>query len=66
VRPSASGVVNRNTATPAAREALPGIGPALAQRIIAGRPYAAVEDLDRVQGIGPATMAPIRGRVTGE
>jgi competence protein ComEC len=64
--PSASGLVNLNTATQAELEALPGIGPALARRIIAGRPYRSVKDLDRVQGIGPATMAKIRGLVTVE
>ena len=39
---------------------LPGIGPALAARIVAERrvrPFASVDDLQRVQGIGAATVA---------
>ncbi|MBN1139688.1 MAG: helix-hairpin-helix domain-containing protein [Anaerolineae bacterium] len=35
---------------------LPGIGPTLAERIIAARPYETVQDLTRVQGIGPAVL----------
>lgn len=35
---------------------LPGIGEALANRIIEGRPYEKPEDLSRVNGIGPATL----------
>jgi competence protein ComEA len=61
-----TGLVNLNTATPAELEALPGIGPTLALRIIAGRPYRSVEDLGRVKGIGPATLAKLRGRVSAE
>ena len=43
---------------------LPGIGPGLARAIIAGRPYKNVKDLERVQGIGAARLAQIRGHVT--
>lgn len=43
---------------------LPGIGPALAGRIIAGRPYSAVEELLEVSGIGPATLARLVPLVT--
>lgn len=32
-------------------EHLPGVGPALAQRIVDGRPYATVDDVQRVRGI---------------
>jgi competence protein ComEA len=41
---------------------LPGIGPALAERIIVGRPYASVDELDRVPGIGPKRLADLRIR----
>ncbi len=51
-----------NQATVAELEGLPGIGPALARSIIAGRPYRSLEDLDRVPGIGPALIARLRGR----
>ena len=60
------GLVNVNTATAAQLEELPGIGPALASRIVADRerngPYASVDDLQRVSGIGPATVARLRAR----
>jgi competence protein ComEA len=35
------------------------VGPALAARIIAGRPYRTAADVNRVKGIGPATFAAI-------
>jgi DNA uptake protein ComE-like DNA-binding protein len=43
---------------------LPGIGPALARRIIAGRPYRSVDDLLRIKGIGEHRFAEIRQHVT--
>lgn len=45
-----------NTASAAQLESLPRVGPTLAARIRAGRPYRDVADLDRVKGIGPATL----------
>lgn len=53
-----------NSATAADLELLPGIGPALAQRIVDDRarsgPFRTVEDLDRVRGIGPRTVERLR------
>lgn len=50
-------------------ERLPGIGPALAARIMEARrarPFTSVEDLARVRGIGSATVERLRGlAVTG-
>jgi DNA uptake protein ComE-like DNA-binding protein len=48
-----------NHATQADLEALPGVGPALAKRILDARKEAAfqhVDDLDRVKGIGPKVL----------
>jgi len=53
-----------NTASPQELEAIPGIGPTMARRIVENRPYAKVEDLLRVPGIGPATLERIRPYVT--
>lgn len=55
--------VDLNLASPAELESLPRVGPALAQRIVAARPFADVDALLRVRGIGPATLAKLRGRV---
>ena len=53
--------IDINTATVAELERLPLIGPALAARIVADReaqgPFATAEDLARVKGIGPKTLA---------
>jgi competence ComEA-like helix-hairpin-helix protein len=52
--------LNVNRATVVDLEALPGIGPSLARRIVADReargPFATVQALDRVPGIGPALV----------
>lgn len=60
--------VNINTADAATLELLPRIGPALARRIIEHRaahgPYGALGDLDRVPGIGSATLERLRPHIT--
>lgn len=57
-----------NTATAAQLEHLPGIGPAIAARIIADRTkhgkYTSVDQLDRVEGIGPKTLDKLRPYLT--
>jgi competence protein ComEA len=68
--PSAGKRVNINTAGSAELQMLPGIGPALAQRILEDREkhgaYATVEQLDRVRGIGPKTIEKLRAMATVE
>jgi competence protein ComEA len=61
---AATGLIDLNTATQAELETLPGIGASKAAAIIANRPYATVEDLDRVPGIGPSTLNQLRPLVT--
>jgi competence protein ComEA len=51
--------VSLNRASLAELESLPGVGPALARRIVAHRPYLRPEDLARVPGIGPKLFAKI-------
>jgi competence protein ComEC len=58
--------INLNTATEAQLEALPGVGPVIARRIIEGRPYRAVEELERVKGIGKRRLEEIRPLVKAE
>lgn len=55
--------VDLNAADAAELESLPGIGPVLAQRIVLGRPYADVDALLEVSGVGPRTLARIRPRL---
>ena len=61
------GLLDLNSATVADLDALPGIGPVLAQRIIDHRtghgPFTSVEELDDVSGIGPAIYADLAQRV---
>lgn len=47
-----SSLININTATLAELDGLPHVGATIAQRIINGRPYASVEEISKVQGIG--------------
>jgi competence protein ComEA len=56
--------VDVNTADEATLQSLPGVGPALSKQIVAGRPFASVEDLAKVKGIGPAKLAALRNLVT--
>lgn len=56
--------VDINRAGNAELESLPGIGPVAAQRIVDGRPYASVEDLLKVKGIGAKTLDRLRPLVT--
>ena len=52
--------IDVNTATFEELQKLPGIGPKLAERIIAHRPYQTLKDLDAVPGIGPAKLEQLR------
>lgn len=49
-----------NTASLMQLQTIPGIGPALSERIAADRPYETLEDLLRVEGIGPVRLKRIK------
>jgi len=63
-KPQWTGPLDLNTATASQLETVPGIGPALAGRIVEYRkqhgPFKTYEELDRVNGIGKATLEKFR------
>jgi len=72
-RPRAAGMakapapLDLNRADTMALQSLPGVGPALARRIVEARsqaPFRTVDDLLRVRGIGPVTLTRLRPLVT--
>jgi len=62
------GLVNLNTADEAALDTLPGVGPVMAQNILAWREtngkFSSVEQLQEITGIGPSRYAQISPLVT--
>ena len=64
----AGAIVNLNTATASELEALPGIGPKMAQRIVEYREkngvFKKVEDLMNVKGIGEKNFLKLKNNLT--
>jgi competence protein ComEA len=64
---TASGPVSLSTATAEQLDALPGVGPVTAQKIVDYRTqhgaFHSVDELDAIPGIGPARLADLRGLV---
>ena len=65
---TSDGRINLNTADAAALETLPGVGPAIASRIVAWRdengPFRSVDELTAVTGIGEKTLDGLRDQAT--
>jgi competence protein ComEA len=64
----AAAIVNINSASATELEALPGIGEVISQAIVDYRtqngPFASVDDLESVSGIGPSILEDVRDLVT--
>jgi competence protein ComEA len=60
---SPQSLLDLNTASKEELQSIKGIGPVLAEGIIAGRPYETVDDLLKVKGIGPKRLEKIRAHV---
>lgn len=62
--------IHLNKATAEQLQALPGVGPALSERIVLYRtehgPFRSVDQLTEVKGVGPAKLAKFRDQLTVE
>jgi len=56
--------VDLNTASATELQSLPGVGPATAQNILAGRPFRSVEEIKSIKGVGESRYEQIRPLVT--
>jgi competence protein ComEA len=64
MEPGSAAPVDLNTADQKTLEALPGVGPSTAKKIIAARPFTSVEDLSKVKGLSKAKIEALKDKVT--
>jgi competence protein ComEA len=62
--PTKKGRVDVNSADVDTLQTLPGIGPAMAERIVEGRPYKNLDDLGRVKGLSQSKLDELKNQVT--
>ena len=62
--PAAGTPVDLNTADQKALEALPGVGPTLAKRIMEARPFQSLDDLSKIKGMTKTKVAALKDKVT--
>jgi competence protein ComEA len=63
-KPAPGTPVDLNTADQKALEALPGVGPTLAKRIMAARPIQNLDELAKVKGMSKTKVAALKDKVT--
>ena len=61
-----TGLVNINSASQAELEALPGVGPVTAGKIIAGRPYGSIEELKTKKALGDALFDKLKDLIIAQ
>lgn len=64
IQGTSSGTININQASESELDALPGIGPVTAQKIISNRPYQSVEDLLNKKAVGASEFAKIKDQMS--
>jgi competence protein ComEA len=57
-------LIDINRASQEQLESLPGIGPVTAEKIIAARPFATIDELDSRDVVGASVMEQIRDLIT--
>ncbi len=61
---AATKMININTASESELDALPGVGPVTAQKIIANRPYQGVQDMVSKKAVGASVFSKIKDQVS--
>lgn len=66
VEGNSSGLININSASESELDSLSGVGPVTSRKIIAGRPYASINELVEKKIVGQATFDKIKDKITAQ